>query len=92
MSRPFSAFQTGTQIIFKLLRAYHHLGFIRVGALARIRTYLAEVISPAAPSPATATPLRGSATNWLQTNLQILEEHYEATVATAKRAATVGRV
>lgn len=93
MSRPFSAFQTGIRIMFNLLRAHHHLGYIRVGArtdnvpraLARIRTYLAEVISPAIPSPATATLLRGSATNWLQTNLQILEEHYEATVATTKR-------
>jgi len=83
MTRPFSAFQTGTRMMFNLLRAHHHLGYIRVGArtdnvpraLARIQTYLAEVISPASPSMATATLLQGSATNWLQTNLQILEEH-----------------
>jgi len=85
MSRPHSAFQTETRLMFDLLRAHHHLGYVRNGArteavpraLARVKEYLAGVVCPASPKVSTATLLRGSATQWLQTNLQILEGHYE---------------
>jgi len=45
MARPYSAFQTETRLMFNLLRAHHHLGYVRKGArtdevpraLARVR-------------------------------------------------------
>jgi len=49
-----------------------------------VREYLAGVVCPASPKVTTATLLRGSATHWLQTNLQILEGHYEEVIGGVK--------
>jgi len=49
-----------------------------------IRNFLAQVASPALPTTSTATMLRGNASNWMQTNLQILEKHYEDMIAGVK--------
>jgi len=78
--------------MFNLLRAYHHLGYARKGArteavpraLARVKEYLAGVVCPASPKVSTATLLRGGATQWLQTSLQILEAHYEGVIEEVK--------
>jgi len=93
MYRPYSAFQTATRLVFNLLRARHHLTYVKKGArsdevpkaLMRIRNYLSGVIFSASPNVATAILLQSSATNWLQINLQILEGHYEEVVAATKR-------
>ncbi|TNN30975.1 hypothetical protein EYF80_058872 [Liparis tanakae] len=49
----------------------------------RIRNFLAEAVIPAIPNPSTIL-LQGTAEQWLQTNLQILE-HYRDTISTTKQ-------
>lgn len=85
-------FQVWTRLIFNLLRGHHHLMQMRRGTRTNeippsfrgIRNFLAQVASPALPTAPTATLLRGNASNWLQTNLQILESHYENMIAGVK--------
>jgi len=82
-------FQVWTRLIFNLLRGHHHLLQIKKGARTNeippsfrgIKNFLSQVASPALPTVSTATLLRGNASNWLQTNLQILESHYEDLIA-----------
>lgn len=50
-------------------------------SLQGVRGFLSQLASPALPTASTATLLRGNASNWLQVNLQILEQHYEDMVA-----------
>jgi len=98
MSRPHSAFQTETRLMFSLLRAYHHLDYARRGArteavpraLARVKEYLAGVVCPASPRVSTATLLKGGASQWLKTSLQILEGHYIEVIEEVK--GDLGRV
>ncbi|TNN43011.1 hypothetical protein EYF80_046808 [Liparis tanakae] len=85
MNRPYLAFQAGTRLIFTLLRTHHHLGHARKGvrteavprSLAQVKEYLSGVIVPSTPRDGTSHKLEGNALNWLQTGLQVLEEHYE---------------
>jgi len=79
--------------MFSLLRAHHHLDYARKGArmeavpraLARVKEYLAGVVCPAAPRPATAVLLEGGAAQWLKTSLQILEGHYVGMIEEVRR-------
>jgi len=92
METPKSEFQIWTRLIFNLLRGHHHLRQMRRGTRTNevppsfrgIKNFLAHVASPALPTASTATLLRGNASNWLQVNLQILEEHYENMIAGVK--------
>jgi len=84
--------------MYDLMRAHHHLDYARKGArretvpraLARVREYLAGVVCPASPSLATTALLRGGASQWLGTSLQILETHYMEVIEGVKR--DLGRV
>jgi len=92
MQAQHTEFQVWTRLIFNLLRGHHHLMQMRRGTRTNeippsfrgIRNFLAQVASPALPTAPTATLLRGNASNWLQTNLQILESHYENMIAGVK--------
>jgi len=92
MQTPRTEFQTWTRLIFNLLRGHHHLMQMRRGTRTNevppsfrgIWNFLALVASPALPTTFTATMLRGNASNWMQTNLQILEKHYEDMIAGVK--------
>jgi len=83
-------FQVRIRLFFNLIRAHHHLGHVKKavrtddvpGSLKRIRNYLATAIHPANPNSNTTTLLQGNASHWLQTNLQILEEHYKDSIST----------
>ncbi|KAI4800865.1 hypothetical protein KUCAC02_007036 [Chaenocephalus aceratus] len=88
-------FQKITRVIFKLLRRYHCWGPIRramVGNgpiprnIAQTRDWLMDSLKPALPKGTTADLLGGNANNWLQTGLQILNEHYQGTSADLRRA------
>lgn len=89
MENPRTDFQTWTRLVYNLLRGHHYLRQTGRGlrtnqippSLRGVRDFLSRVASPAAPTAATATLLRANASNWLQTNLQILEQHYEGMVA-----------
>ncbi|KAJ4946570.1 hypothetical protein JOQ06_024235 [Pogonophryne albipinna] len=93
--KEFSEFQKITRVIFKLLRTYHCWGPIRramVGNgpipknIAHTRDWLVDSLRPALPKGTTADLLDGNATNWLQTGLKILNEHYQSTSAELQRA------
>jgi len=49
--------------------------------LRGVKNFLSQLASPAIPTTSTAILLRGNAANWLQMNLQILEEHYREMIA-----------
>jgi len=88
MENPKTEFQVWTKLIFNLLRGHHHLKQMRRGmrtnqlppSLHGVSDFLSQLASPALPTTATATLLRGNASNWLQMNLQILEQHYEGMI------------
>jgi len=50
-------------------------------SLRGIKGFLSQLASPALPTTSTTTLLHGNASNWLQMNLQILEEHYVDMIA-----------
>jgi len=92
MEPPKTEFQTWTRWIYNLLRGHHHLRQMRKGlrsnqvppSLQGMTNFLSQLATPALPTATTATLLRGNASNWLQVNLQILEQHYEGMIATVK--------
>jgi len=73
MDFPKTEFQTWTRWIFNLLRGHHHLRQMRRGmrsnlvppSLQGVSTFLSQLASLALPTAATATLLRGNASNWL---------------------------
>lgn len=92
MEPPKTEFQTWTKWLYNLLRGHHHLRQMRKGLrsnhvpppLRGMTNFLSQLATPALPTIATATLLRGNASNWLQANLQILEQHYEGMISTVK--------
>jgi len=92
MQTPLTDFQTWTRLLFNLLRGHHHLIQMRRGTRSNevplsyrgIRNYLSSLAPPALPTNSTVILLRGNAANWLQMNLQILEQHYVDMIAGIK--------
>jgi len=85
-------FQNWTRLVYGLIRAHHYRRQMGQGLRANLvppafrglRDFLSRVASPASPTTATATLLRANASNWLQTDMQILEQHYEEMIAGIK--------
>ncbi|KAK1903643.1 Glycerol kinase [Dissostichus eleginoides] len=99
MEKPkeYTDFQKLTRAIFKLLRTYHNWGPIKQAiagsapvpkSLTQTRDWLAGSFRPCLPKDNTSDLLAGNATNWLHTGLQILDEHYEGTIADLHRGLT----
>ncbi|KAK1905900.1 Regulator of G-protein signaling 9-binding protein [Dissostichus eleginoides] len=92
-----SDFQKITRVIFKLLRTYNNWSPIRRAMvengplpknISQTKDWLVDSLKPSLPKGVTSDLLVGNATNWLQTGLQILDEHYQGTSADLRRDLT----
>ncbi|KAK9540225.1 hypothetical protein VZT92_002691 [Zoarces viviparus] len=81
-------FQRMTKQLFILLGTHHHWGYVQRAARAgdvpkamhRIKNYIAGVINPSNRTTRTLVLINSNAENWLQTNLQMLEDYYSNTI------------
>lgn len=96
--KEFTTFQKITRVIFKLLRTYHHWGPIRRAmvekapiplSISRTRDRLTGSLRPCLPTGGTVDLLAGNANNWVQTGLQIMDNHYQGTSADLRRYLTL---
>lgn len=78
------------KVYFKLLQAIHHSEIIaetkRTGkfpvGMSRHTTKLTAFIKPSSPSETTQEKVKQNTHQWMQTNMLILEEHYDGIIAT----------
>ncbi|KAJ7983563.1 hypothetical protein DPEC_G00376630, partial [Dallia pectoralis] len=74
-------FTLRTRIIFKLIKAAHHLSNVTATELpvsiAKLTQSLTTSIKPAAPNATTLTLIEGNAKYWAQNTIMILRDHYQ---------------
>ncbi|KAJ4946544.1 hypothetical protein JOQ06_024209 [Pogonophryne albipinna] len=89
-ARKLTDFQVLTRTIFGILRTYHHQQTIRktiqgstkiLPRVIQTKIQIANTFKPCIPTVDTSHLLQENANNWLQTGLQISDEHHTHTIS-----------